>query len=50
MWMMEIAEPLITGTSDGMGRRLSAIPVFRKQRLDFSSGLIERGTESASRV
>jgi hypothetical protein len=46
MWMKEITGPLIAGTSDAATGPQPAIPVFRKQRLDFSSGLIERGMES----
>jgi hypothetical protein len=46
MWMMEIAARLITGTSEPPPPPAAAIPVFRKQRLDFSSGLIERGSKS----
>lgn len=46
MWMKEITHPLITGTSEPPRPSSTAIPVFRKQRLDFSSGLIIPGMES----
>lgn len=46
MWMKEITGPLIAGTSAAAPGPRLAIPVFRKQRLDFSSGLIKRRMES----
>lgn len=46
MWMIEFARRLIAGTSAAAPGPRLAIPVFRKQRLDFSSGLIKRRMES----